>query len=323
MGGSGGSSPGGFGGYPTGGNQGGGSTGTGGIVGDGGSGWGGDIGSWGGSTGYGGSGTGGTPGYGGSPIPDGGTCSAPTQGPFSTADAPRPFGWTFTGTPAAATAGDAGTSDGGAGPAVCQTVPAAYPGTSCVGLASLRSTASGPAVVFGGGTQLTWDGTLPSALMPYVQQAGTTGDSVWVDYEKRTVVVCPFCGAYTTYTLEIRNSHGGPIRFYDQAGNVLPNLTNSQVMDIFGVSAAAIQTCTFPAYAGCNMLLRSEFDHQLQTTPPQTVVDATLTKVTTPSGSFQVIWASSIESYVQTIEGCGDGPGVASDTGFVATLLGP
>jgi hypothetical protein len=192
-----------------------------------------------------------------------------------------------------------------------------------MGIASLRSTASGPAIVFGDGAQLAWDGTLPAALKPYVVQASGGGDSVWVDYEKRTIVVCPFCGAYTTYTLEIRNGPAGKIRFYDQQGAVLPNLTDAQVMDIFGVPATATRSCTFSARAGCYSYLRSEFDHQLATTPPQTIPDATLTEVTAPNGTFQVSWASSSETDVHFDTNCADGPNVATDNGFVAALVAP
>jgi hypothetical protein len=189
-------------------------------------------------------------------------------------------------------------------------------------MASLRSTASGPVIVFGDGSQLVWDGTLPSALEPYVQQAGGS-DAVWVDYQKRITVVCPFCGAYTTYTLQIRNGQFGKIRFYDQEGAVLPNLTDLQVMDIFGAPTTATPSCTFPTYAGCYSYLRSEFDQHLGTTPPQTILDATLTEVTAPNGTFQVIWASSAESYAEREMNCSDGPGIASDTGFVAALVSP
>jgi hypothetical protein len=321
----------------------GGTFGTGGFGGDlgGTTGWGGEFGTGGfggtfgtgGDYGFGGTwGTGGDYGTGGSPFPDGGTCSAPTQGPVSTYDSPRPFGWTFTG-PAAGTGGapaggDGGTAavgDGGTGPARCRSVSAAYPGTDCEGTATLEALTTGTVVAFADGSKLTWDGTLPSALMPYVvRQTAGTPDTVWVHYQEKHTVVCAFCGAYTTRTLEIRNGAGtGKIRFFDQQGDVLPTLTPAQIMDIFGTTATQVFSCTFPTSAGCYNFLRSEFDEQLGTTPPQTILDATLTKVTTPNGMFQVIWASSAESYVEQLQGCTDGPGVATDTGFVASLLGP
>lgn len=276
------------------------------------------------SPGTGGTGTGGSPG---SSIPDGGACSSPSRGPLSTADQARPFGWTFVGpsadagVPAITSSADAGAADSGTGPARCQSVPAAYPGTSCVGSAVLRSTASGPAIVFADGARLQWNGDLPAAVTPYVANAG--GDAVWVDYEKRINVVCPFCGAYTTNTLQIREGQSGQVRVYEQQGAVLPNLTTTQIIDIFGATAAAVQTCTYPAYGGCSTFLRTEFDHELLTSPPQRIVDATLTKVSAPNGTFAVIWASSQESYLQPVQNCADGPGVASDTGFVATRTTP
>jgi hypothetical protein len=327
---------GGSGGFATGGDGWGGTTGVGGFggTGTGGFGEGGDFGGagggWvptGGSFGNGGYyGTGGSTGFGGSPFPDGGTCSAPIQGPLSTWDSSRPFGWTFTGPTSTGTAGASGETagDGGVALARCQTVPAAYPGTSCVGLASLEMGARGPVILFADGSQLAWDRTLPPAVMPYVAQTDGGHESVWVDFEKKTTVVCPFCGAYTTYKLQLRNGAAGKLRFYDQQGDVLPNLTDAQVMDIFGAPATATPSCTFPAYAGCNSFLRSEFDHQLATNPSQTILDATPTQVTAPNGKFEVIWASSSESYVETMQGCGeDGPGVATDTGFVAALVAP
>jgi hypothetical protein len=95
-------------------------------------------------------------------------------------------------------------------------------------------------------------------------------------------------------------------------------------MGIFGTTATAVQSCTFPAIAGCSQHLRSEFDHQIGA---QTLRDATLTEVTAPNGKFQVIWASSVESYVEPLPAGNceelDDPGVATDTGFVATLLSP
>ncbi len=276
------------------------SFGTGGVIGAGGSGW----------------GTGGVPAN----LPDGGTCSAPDHGPISTSSPARPFGWTFAG-PTATSAAPGG-ADASTGPARCQSVPAAYPGTSCVGSALLQPTPNGPAVVFADGARLQWNGALPSDLTPFIGDP-TGGDTVWVDYERRNVVICPFCGAYTTDTLQIRDQQTGLVRFYDQQGVVLPNLTDAQVMDIFGVAATALQTCTFPVGLGCVSYLRSEFDHQLATSPPQLIVDATLSKVTTPHGQLAVFWASSQESYVVQNGDCATAPGVASDTGFIATLVAP
>ncbi len=179
-------------------------------------------------------------------------------------------------------------------PPLCRSVPAVYPGTACTGMASLRSTASGPVIVFGDGSELIWDGTLSSALEPYVQQANGGGDTVWVDYEKKLTVISAFCGVYTTYTLEIRNGQSGKIRFYDQQGVALPNLTDAQVMDIFGTTATARRKLHVPDDTRLLHLPALRVRPQLATTPPQTILDARLTRDHHhPMGSFEVIWASS------------------------------
>lgn len=269
---------------------------------------------------------------------DGGSCPAASIGPLSTASASRAFGWLFTaaasdagatadagnGMRADAATGADGAVDGGAGRALCEVVPpTGFPGVSCRGMASLRSGSAGPTVVFDDGSKLTWNGTLPASSMPFVRQAA--GDRVWVDFERRTTVVCPVCGAYETNSLELRDSAGGAVRFYDQAGEVLPNLTDAQVVQIFGVSATPVQNCSFHTAAtyGCAAFVRTEFDHTLATTPTQTIPDATWTEIDSPKGKYQVFWASSSETDVHFDPNCLDGAGVATDNGFVATLVAP
>jgi hypothetical protein len=269
---------------------------------------------------------------------DGGSCPAASIGPLSTASASRPFGWLFTaaasdaGTPSdagngarvdAATGAD-GAVDGGAAPALCAVVPSTgFPGVSCRGMASLRLGSAGPTVAFDDGSTLSWNGSLPALSMPFVRQVA--GDRVWVDFEQRTTVVCPVCGAYETNSLQLRDSAGGAVRFYDQAGDLLPNLTDAQVMDIFGVAATAVQNCSFHSVAtsGCASFVRTEFDHTLATTPPETIPDATWTEIDSPNGNYQVFWASSAETNLQVDPNCLDGAAVATDNGFVAALVAP
>jgi hypothetical protein len=276
----------------------------------------------------------------GAPV-DGASCTggapaaslvaAGSIGPLTTQDSPRPgFGWTFLGP----NAGDAGTetdagvpapgaTDAGGGPARCQAVPGTYqPGVSCRGDARLQSRTTGPVVAFDDEFELAWSGELPASAQPYVQQAA--GDPVWVDYEMRWTSVCPFCGAYATRTLEIRDSEGGKVRFYSQSGVVLPNLTNAKVTDLFGATASAVPDCSFHAVgASCTTFDRTQYDHLLATTPAQTIPDADWTEVDSPDGTYEVFWASSTETNFRASPNCEDGPGTATDTGFVATLRAP
>jgi hypothetical protein len=257
--------------------------------------------------------------------------AAGSIGPLSTLDSPRPgFGWTFVGPNAgdAGTATDAGVpapgaTDAGGGPARCESVPGTYqPGVSCRGGAQLQSRTTGPVVAFDDESELAWTGELPHSAQPYVQQAA--GEPVWVDYEMRFTVVCPSCGAYATQTLEIRDSEGGKVRLYIQSGVVLPNLPDAQVTDLFGAPASALPACSFHAVGGsCTTFDRTQYDHLLATTPAQTIPDASWSEVDSPNGKYEVFWASSTETNFQASPNCQDGPGTATDTGFVATLFAP
>lgn len=136
-------------------------------------------------------------------------------------------------------------------------------------------------------------------------------------------IVCAFCGAYETDTLEIRDGAGGRIRFMAQQGAVLPNLSDDRIIDIFGVPAVARPRCSFPATTGCWTLQRNQFDHALATSPAQLIPHAQTTAVTSPKGTYSVFWAGSTETNVTHGDLCADGPGVATDTGFAASLHNP
>ena len=252
-------------------------------------------------------------------------------GPLSTTDEARPpLGWTYVGpyavdggAAAAAGAADAGTEGDASASAHCLSVPNSYmPGTSCRGTARLQQRTTGPVIALDDGTELIWNGDLPVSFQPYVQEA--TGVPVWIDYEQRWVTVCPVCGAYATASLQIRDGEGGKVRFFAQTGVVLPTLTDAQVMDVFGVNAQAVPSCSLQATAGCSRFVRTEYDHVLSTTPAQTIYHGDWTgSVDAPNGRYQVYWSSSTESDFQQVPNCADGPGVATDNGFVAALVMP
>jgi hypothetical protein len=191
----------------------------------------------------------------------------------------------------------------------------------CQGSAWLRSQATGPVVTFDDGSELVWDPAGALVLPPYLVQA--SGDRVWVVFQSKSVVVCPFCGAYETATLEIRDGAGGRVRFLAQQGAVLPNLRDDQIIDIFGVPAVARAKCSFPGSAGCWTFQRNQFDHALATTPEQLIPHAETTAVTSPKGIYSVFWAGSTETNLMQRDQCADGPGVATDTGFAASLHTP
>ncbi len=265
---------------------------------------------------------------------DGRSCIGDELGPVDTMETPRPtFGWTFTGPVGDAGAGSAGAADAGPPPgdastaAGCVSVPGptapfgVAPGISCRGTAQLRMRTTGPEIAFADGSSLFWDGTWARAFAPFVEQA--TGDTVWVAYEMRTQVVCPFCGSYTTRTLEVRNGEGGKVRLFTQNGAVLPTLTDAQLLDIFGVTAEPVATCSFRATAGCQTFVRTDYAHILHTTPEVEARAEWSQPIATPKGAYRVYWASSTETDAQSMPGCYDGPGIATDNGFIAVLTTP
>jgi hypothetical protein len=258
-----------------------------------------------------------------------------TPGALTSASLPRQtFGWTFV--PAFAGA-DAGTSrdagavpvarDSGAAASRCATVSDGVTDfgdplmtSTCVGEAWLRQTAAGPTLVFDDGSAFTWDGSLPATAAPYV--ASSSGDPVWADFEENTRSDCPECALYKTNTLEIRTSAGGIVRFYAQQGSTLPGMTDGQILDIFGVPATAMLDCTFQVRdSDCISFQRTEYGHQLATTPPQTVASGVWSTVDAPTGHYVALWYSSSETAAKVT--CTDEPGEGTDNGFVAALVAP
>jgi hypothetical protein len=217
-----------------------------------------------------------------------------------------------------------GSSGDASSPSRCEGEPSSLASAlTCRGGAWLRSTATGPTLTFDDGSLLLWDpsGIDTPVARPYILQAD--GDRVWVAFEQRWTVVCSFCGAYQTKKIEIREGEGGRLRFIAREGAVLPDLSDAQVTEIFGVTAATRLSCSFHATAFCYEFDRSQFDRVLKTEPEQVILDATLTRVVSPNGEYDVFWAYSSETQVTWVDNCADGPAVASDTGFAASRIAP
>jgi len=259
-------------------------------------------------------------------------CPASSASYLSEGSYRKTMAWTFLA--AVADAGvsttDAGTADDAAAPSRCvasgSVAPTGLLNYSCRGGAWLRSGAAGPVVTFDDGSTLTWDSTnwdSSSPPAPYVTQPG--GDRVWVSYRRASTLICPFCGAYTNTWLEIRDaSSSGIVRHYAQQGNHLASpLDIATVM--FGVAVMENKVCQFHV-GGCVSLDGSEFDHRVDTLPAQRIPFATLTAVTSPNGTYDVLWAVTSEPRVTSTAdgGCGtDLPGISNDASFVGTRRAP
>jgi hypothetical protein len=264
---------------------------------------------------------------------DGGVCPASSASYLSEGSYRKTVAWTFV---AAASAGvpttDAGTADDAVSPSRCvASGSAAATGLAnytCRGGAWLRSGAVGPVVTFDDGSTLTWNSTIwdsssPAPAAPYVTQPA--GDRVWVSYRRTSTIICPFCGAYTNTWLEIRDeSSTGTVRHYAQQGNHLASPLDI-AMAMFGVAVTEKKVCQVHV-GGCVSLDRSAFDHRVDTAPAQQIPFATLTSVTSPNGTYDVLWDVTAESGVtyNADAGCGtDLPGISNDDGFVGTRRAP
>ena len=188
----------------------------------------------------------------------------------------------------------------------------------CRGQASVRRSATTLELILGAGASLTWaaPANAPSVAPPAVRD----GDQVFVDFVIEAFQVCPFCGGYQGRELEIRDRDGGILLWVGREGQKQSDLDEATVLDIFGVTARTRAACTQSFEAGCLTAERQQFDHILATSPEQVLRHGRLERVRTPKGSFEVLWAASAE-VTREKPNCADGPAVAHDTGFAASLI--
>jgi hypothetical protein len=250
-------------------------------------------------------------------------CVSPT-GPLSTWDSPRQtLPWSLDSAAGSAedTGADAPTDAGDGDPATasgCRTtnVPGDVSSTICEGTAAVEAEEAGPTLRFADGSRLIWDSTKIQTEAPLELEFGVT--SVWVSYSESKTVVCPFCGTFSAQAITVREREGGTPLVVAQQGHRLDDLAGSAlVLELFGVESVARPRCHYSATTHCHTYDRSEFDHALLTDPEQFIPGATLTRVTSEKGDYDVLWAHSEENNLRRAL-CSDGPSVASDTGFLA-----
>ena len=164
--------------------------------------------------------------------------------------------------------------------------------------------------------RLAWDPTgMPKALAP---PHLVDGEHVEVDYTVMQTNLW-YNGSYGSTQMQIRDG-AGELIFAAIEGEMLDEVDPSLVDELFGVSARREPTCGFRFGAGCYDATRTVFDNLLETQPKQRLVHGQLTRVVTPKGSYDVIWADSDETAAH-VENCADGPLVAHDRGFMASLV--
>lgn len=286
--------------------------------------------------------SGSSPGSGGSSAEGGaiGSGGAPYLGGISDASLPpsddatcnpgfeylRTFPWQFQQRPGSGGQGG-GSSD--AGYSGCQVTPT-YD-VSCSGAASLQGLtdgvggAGGAAVVWDDGSKLIWgppdltDGTIPPPIAP-----GAADQRVWAEMKRYTVAAADsMCGATDVQTMDLRDSAGGNILFMALQTPGLPELTDADLLPLFGVGANTVPSCSYQTIEGCTSRTETLNDHVLQTSPPQTVHYGQPAQVTTPNGSFSVIWYSRSEQTVAPVTACTCSAVAGQTVAFAAARTAP
>jgi hypothetical protein len=170
---------------------------------------------------------------------------------------------------------------------------------TCRGMGVVDGTVSGTRLTFADGSRL--DSRRSSLTSPDLD-----ADEVWVDYIEQ-LTRYPFQGSYTSKLLTIARSRGGEVLIHGRAGEPVDELDPATAMQLFGVSVRLELACqTAPRIVGCNSVITNLFEHVLETDPEQRVPFGVLTRVDTPGGVFDVVWATGVKLATHQ-DGCNDG----------------
>ncbi len=195
-----------------------------------------------------------------------------------------------------------GARDGGSADSGCQTtsVSGQTVDVACSGAAWLRAvgsmTANGqpaPTLTWDDGSSVAWDPTGLDPSIPAPIAEGGADQRVWAELESHGWLAVPGqCGWSWDQTMELRDSAGGAIRLLARQGASVAEPDSAELAALFGVDARATTFCTHDALGGPALFRQTLHDHQLATDPPQVIPYAQPTRVTTPNGTFQVLWYS-------------------------------
>lgn len=240
------------------------------------------------------------------------------------ADAPT-FPWTIEPQQGGGTPGDASVTSG------CLTtlVGGELVDAVCSGLAWLRpnggaggSGGNVPSLTWDDGSRLSWqpaglDPSIPPPIAP-----GAADQRVWAQLESHGwLAISGQCGWAWDQTMEVRDAPGGRIRFMARQGAGEPEPSQADLTTLFGVRTDAATWCTRDVVGGPALFHQSLYEHVLGTSPAQVIPYGQATQVTTPSGTFAVLWYARgqvAHPLSATCEGClSQGPIV----GFVVSPL--
>lgn len=123
-------------------------------------------------------------------------------------------------------------------------------------------------------------------------------------------------------SISIRDSRQRQTLWLGREGSLLDEVEPELVESLFGVSYRRSFSCLTEFSVFCYDVTREIYDHVLETMPAVFIPHATPTRVVTPRGNYDVMWASS-DQEERPILNCDDGPAPARDRGFAVVRLDP
>jgi len=206
---------------------------------------------------------------------------------------------------------------GGAGAAVdCTGDVGTTPGQICQAEAIVAEGATGLVLSLPGGLELAWDETaVPVAVAP---PPVAEGERVWVRYSRSESMACTMCGGFENRSLVIRDAPAGEVLWAGAEGHLLEAVDPALIAELFAVAVryepACIEAVTEDS---CDPAVLVEADVVLETAPEQVVHRGELATVSTPGGTFDVVWTES-EARQRQAE-CMDGPVASADRAFAVS----
>jgi hypothetical protein len=184
-------------------------------------------------------------------------------------------------------------------------------------MATVQGTSEAPILAFSDGSTLTWP---PALSFAHVAPPKVTGlSTVWVHYQA-TKTTYFMAGSYFSIELTIRNGSGGKTLWLGREGQQLSALDSSTVDALFAAKVRSEAVCSLVVTQTCSDVQRTSYDHILETVPEQRIGHASVTRVTTPQGDYEVLWTHSTMISLPGVR-CSDGTTAATDEGFAASLL--
>jgi hypothetical protein len=196
-------------------------------------------------------------------------------------------------------------------------------GFECIGTAITTKRGVALSFEFEDGSMLEWTAVATTYVAP---PQVTHGDLVFIEYEHRTPLptFCPTCGNTTLTSIRLWSAGREQVLWFGREGSSIPEVDPGYVTSLFQIPYRLSRSCVMePFRVDCyTAVTRVLYDHVLETTPEQWIPHATLTRVATPGGTYDVVWASSEQTVVRDAN-CDDGRFPAQDRGFAASRLDP